>query len=143
MERGPVPRRLPEPLATRVGDLVELIAFYGIEAQVPQHRFRPRRREVRARDPASLEGGGDFGSCARVEEPEIFAHLLQELVRGPPAHRQAFAVGQRFAVGAMERQDLVERGADRAALPEAGRHAARVHERTDRVGLDVVPVAGR
>ena len=58
---------------------MELIG--AVEAQVPQHCFRPRRREVRAREPASLEGGGDFGSCARVEEPEIFAHLLQELVR--------------------------------------------------------------
>ena len=113
MERDPVPRRLVEPRATRVGDLVERLAFYGIEAQVPQHRFRLRRgREVRARDPGALEGRGDFRGRARVEQPpsKFFAHLLQELLRGPLVDRPAFAVGQLFAVGAVERQDLVERG---------------------------------
>ena len=144
MERDAVPRRLVEPRATRVGDLVELLAAEPVEAQVPQHRLRLRRaREVRARDLGALEGRDNSGSCARVEEPELFAHLLQELLRGPLVDRQALAVGQLFAVGAVERQDLVKRDAHRSALPEAGRHAARVHERTDRVGLDFVPVAGR
>ena len=146
MERDAVPRRLVEPRATRVGDLVERLAFYGIEAQVPQHRFRLRRgREVRARDPGALEGRGDFRGRARVEQPpsKFFAHLLQELLRGPLVDRTALAVGQLLAVGAVERQDLVERGANGPAFPEAGRHAARVHERADRVGLDAVAVAGR
>ena len=75
---------------------------------------------------------------------KFFAHLLQlSCSRGPLVDRPALAVGQLFAVGAVERRDLVERGAHGAALPEAGWHAARVHERADRVGLDAVAVAGR